>query len=499
VVWIPLHAPGSAREEMNFSRDVIEVADGIIKLKDFGRRMNISARIAVSKVWLPKDAKNQDLALELQRLNLALDILAFHWIQCRCIDLSKLTMEPWDKKDPLSDETRIEVPGFENSRYQPRNFKNMISDPMEISFFSGRRAREIIRKVLSKYGVEPNWEKALEAKDMFEKVSRPFMMTGFYGTRKYEFPEPAGGSVAANKAMKTRVKNRAAYEQGASEDNSLPDTYLDIYPWVVCNVQHKDWDHPGRPYKSEPVSEGNTILSLTAGSRRFALAAISQAEEVVEEIVPDRQVSLEKKDVVNITVTKTWGPSPLAVRGAAKSRLGGKVPEPDQSKDIDTTLELVLSDTEFEEMVKANRSVDSVEMLDEVPSPGARAVSPEKSKVPAIHPGTPCKVPDETQENSRSEAGKRILSPEKEKCSKIKKKTSKSRVPEPESSSSESSDEAEDETGSETDSSSSSSSSSEDELAKFEKFQMLWAMFEKAEKNKKKKKAKRDKKKSSRK
>ena len=87
VVWIPLNLKGSNRDRTNYPKEVMEVADGVIKLKDLGKRLNISLRTALAKVWLPKDDINQDLALRLHRLNLALEILSFFWIRCRCIDI----------------------------------------------------------------------------------------------------------------------------------------------------------------------------------------------------------------------------------------------------------------------------------------------------------------------------------------------------------------------------------------------------------------------------
>ena len=103
----------------------------------------------------------------------------------------------------LSDETRIQVPGYDKFMYQPKNFHNMqTQDIMELSFYTGRRIREVLRNVLSKYGVEPDWKKAMTSSNPNERIYRPHIMTG---SDRHEFPEDA-----AHRAMVRRVMNRFA-------------------------------------------------------------------------------------------------------------------------------------------------------------------------------------------------------------------------------------------------------------------------------------------------
>ena len=54
------------------------------------------------------------------------------------MDLSQLTIEKIDKYTMITDENRMDIPGFDDMVFQPKAYWNLGSDPMAISFFAGR-------------------------------------------------------------------------------------------------------------------------------------------------------------------------------------------------------------------------------------------------------------------------------------------------------------------------------------------------------------------------
>jgi len=76
VVWIPMNCYSL---DTVYATEILEVADLLIKIKIVGRTNGVSVRAAVAKSWMPKDVANQQRALEINRLNLALSVLSFYW------------------------------------------------------------------------------------------------------------------------------------------------------------------------------------------------------------------------------------------------------------------------------------------------------------------------------------------------------------------------------------------------------------------------------------
>jgi len=253
VVWLPMNKPGI---DTNYATDVLEVADCWIKMKDLGRKYNKSVRVALAKSWMPRNVRNQTKALRIFRLNLALEVLAYNWLRTRCIDLSRLTMELSKDDTVITPDNVMEIPGFDDHVFLPKAYRNMESDPMEVSYFSGRRAREQIRRVMKIHGVEPDWLQALNSEDKDEHIPVP----GLTARKRYEeFPKPEGGAEKCHEKVMKRIQVRYMYEAGLSEDNYLPPTGLEEYNWKMLNAQSNDFSKPKEEYKKTPISRGNLL------------------------------------------------------------------------------------------------------------------------------------------------------------------------------------------------------------------------------------------------
>jgi len=289
IIWIPIHRTGSIT---NYATDIFEVADTMIKVKDVGKKYGISVRTALAKSWMPMGLKNQVKALKICRLNLALEVLSFNWIRCRCLNFATLTMETKKEDTVITELTRMEIPGFDDLVFSPQSYRNMGSDPMEISFYSGRKARQTIRMVFLEHGIEPKWERALLATDRDERVRIPEVRHRGY---KNPLPVPAQGGDACHEAMKLRVQIRYLYERGLSDERTFPPTGLAEYPWIQLNAQSDDSSRPIDEYKQDPLSRGNIILISSMAPREHTLPnetrIVTKQREVRTNIVVRRQVS----------------------------------------------------------------------------------------------------------------------------------------------------------------------------------------------------------------
>ena len=323
IVWIPIHMTGAP---INYVTDILDIADILLKLKVVGRKTGVSVRTALAKTWLPKHVNQQVKALKLHRLNLAMEVLAFYWFRCRCVDLSKLTLIKLKEGMDVTDETRMEIPGYDGFAFNPRAYRNLISDPLEVSFFTGRRAREILRRVITVHGVEPNWARALVSRDDRERVSIPAVMDN--GSRHILSAPQAGGD-ESHGIMITRVRNQCDFEMGLSDDSSLPDTGLYKYFWEGLNAQSKNQKVKMDPYKRDPISKGNlipfTVLPTTRGKPVLTYSEKPKESESskIQENPAEREIQKVIESVTKYYVTCTPAPEPKN-RTPVQDRLGPK-------------------------------------------------------------------------------------------------------------------------------------------------------------------------------
>jgi len=505
IVWMPLHKTG---EPINYVKDIMDIADILLKLKVVGRKTGVSVRTALAKVWLPKHIKNQPKALKIQRLNLAMEVLAFYWFRCRCLDMTKLVMIKTKKDTELTDEIKMEIPGFDGFVFNPRAYRNLVSDPMEVSFFTGRRAREIIRRTLKIHGVEPKWEDALVAKVDLEKVIIPQVLEK---GKPHILSAPLAGGEASHKAMIARVQVQADYELGLSDNNILPDTGLYKYFWEGLNMQTMREGAEIDPYKRDPVARGNlipfTVLPTTKG------VPVRAYPDNVPIVIPTGGVKLQDNtknrqiDEVVEVITKYYATVPnsapdLKNKTPIQDRLGPKLEtekielisedEPhSETQEMETEGDVTViemieefisnSEEKREESGTRGEILHEVELVPQILNEGKiNEVSPKpRSKTPTKTRRSPSTSPIRPRTSTPKSSRKtREVSPEPEKP-KGKKKTAK-----PVIASSSSSEEEED-----SDSPSSESSSEEEtEEERIKRWSAMITLMEKMDQETKEKK-----------
>jgi len=99
---------------------------------------------------------------------------------------------------------------------------------MELGEHAGRQIREILRRVFMKYGLEPQWESAINSQGRFFRIPEPRV---YFNGRSRRLPEPTAGKVPPHEVVRKRAEIRQLYIAGKSEDRVLPPTHLEEYPW----------------------------------------------------------------------------------------------------------------------------------------------------------------------------------------------------------------------------------------------------------------------------
>jgi len=238
IIWQPMNGK---RFETFYKRDGTEVADTLMKIKKVSYTSKSPVRVALAKSWYPSGADKHSKALSISRLNLALEVISYYWFRCRCIDISDITMVPRTSsadgiQEEVSDEERTNLRGYEDKKFKALNYRDARRFPMEISYYPARRSREIFRKIIQVYGLEPNWEKARNSRDNYWRIDIP----AIYTDGKLEILHAPLSGERAYLAMRSRIISWVQYEEEKEYSARLPSTFLEDYEWEFLNAQSLD-------------------------------------------------------------------------------------------------------------------------------------------------------------------------------------------------------------------------------------------------------------------
>ena len=204
----------------------------MMKIKKVSYTSKSPVRVALAKSWYPSGADKHSKALTISRLNLALEVISYYWFRCRCIDISDITMVPRTSssdgiQEEVSDDERTNLRGYEDKKFKDLNYRDAKRLPMEISFYPARRSREIYRKIIQIYGLEPNWEKARNSRDNYWRIDIP----AIYTDGKLEILHAPLSGERAYLAMRNRIVTYVKYEEEKEYEACLPSTFLEDYEW----------------------------------------------------------------------------------------------------------------------------------------------------------------------------------------------------------------------------------------------------------------------------
>jgi len=234
IIWIPKSGVVGQQE---FERDVMEVADSIQKAKIYGENHGVKVEIALGKSWLPLGMAWHGDAVNIARMNNALDVLSYFWLHCRSIDFTVLTMHEMDRPE----KNPVKIQGLEKCYLVPGEYHLPREGGHTLGWFAGRKGREIIRKILVKYELEPSWEKVERSMLKFYAIPHPRI---YYNGIMRRVPEPTKGKLKPCDTFKERRKEQREYLAGRSENEKLTDTHLASYPWKHLNIQSTVENHP---------------------------------------------------------------------------------------------------------------------------------------------------------------------------------------------------------------------------------------------------------------
>lgn len=81
LIWLPVN---NRELEPYFIGDDMEVANTMVKLKDWSKEHGVSVRSGLAKLWYPRGAVNHNLALQIAWLNLAIEVVSHYWLSSQC-------------------------------------------------------------------------------------------------------------------------------------------------------------------------------------------------------------------------------------------------------------------------------------------------------------------------------------------------------------------------------------------------------------------------------
>jgi len=255
ILWIPKSGvPGL----MNIRRDILEVSDTIQRCKEYGLKYSITVEIGLGNSWLPLGKAYHKDAVVVHSFNRTLEVAGFHWYQCRVIDIAGTLLHSHPLGTDPSEMDTLKIQGLENLYPLEKMYRFPEDGGHKLSFYSGRKIREIIRRTMTKYLLEPDWRESINTDRQFFQIIAPKTCHN----RKWRtMPAPDRGLLPAHKVMKARAQIRLDYIAGESENRSLPPMLMTDYPW---NLMAARSNIPGQKQIEDvqlPVSPGNRLLT----------------------------------------------------------------------------------------------------------------------------------------------------------------------------------------------------------------------------------------------
>jgi hypothetical protein len=311
MIWQPMN--GKTAIETFYKRDILEIADTMVKIREKTKRSDLDIRAGLATSWYPSGKANHLSALRIARLNLAIELFSYYWLRARCIDLSKLTTVHRKSKlgvyEEIGEDEMVNIRGYEDEKFSPRNYRDPRRYPMVIAFFPARRAREILRKVFQIYGVEPDWEKARNARDTNWRIETPAVYTG---GKFEELPMPKEGE-RTYLDISARISFRLRFEKEQNYEGVLPSLQLAEYPWSNLNTQSLD-----------------ESLPLVTDIQEFSLSTHNQ---VLDEHIPRTQIThrIERIERIERRIDREGESSTESLKKttSALDRLGPRVKKTD--------------------------------------------------------------------------------------------------------------------------------------------------------------------------
>jgi len=246
ILWIPSH---HSKINTSFRTDILEVIDGVTKLKEFNLFYETKFTIGMGKSWFAWGHHYDEANIRVEQLNLALDAAAHYLFKCRTVNLTKFTTTD----NPTESCPRMRVETHSSFYMDPNNYIDDEDPGYRLTERPLRRMREEIRKCFKNLRVMPVWLEAQKRGDV-----RPPVM--YIRTRRIQFPvmKPSPGRTQPSKIIYERARLRVAAFRTAGFNADMP--MLPPYDWEVLRIGSTDQEVRVEPELVALTSPENQIL-----------------------------------------------------------------------------------------------------------------------------------------------------------------------------------------------------------------------------------------------
>jgi len=142
----------------DYRQDALEVLDAYEKLEEFNTFHKTMFKLGLAKMWLPRGKEYERDRVYCCRLGAALDVIGFHYIQCRVLPLGIFTTTD----DQQRGKEAVDVQHHDDMLFREDAYLNTSGYKLRDYFY--RTVRQRVRKLLRDEGVEPkDWNQARAA------------------------------------------------------------------------------------------------------------------------------------------------------------------------------------------------------------------------------------------------------------------------------------------------------------------------------------------------
>ena len=159
IIWIRSH---DSKVNTSFRTDILEVLDGVTKIKEFNLYHKTKFTIGLGKSWFAWGDQHNEAKVRVEQLNLALDAAAFYMIKCRTCNLAKFTTT----NDPTKSCRRMTVETHTTFHMDPANYVDERDPGFKLEERPLRRMREELRKLFKNLHIMPTWAEAMKNGDV---------------------------------------------------------------------------------------------------------------------------------------------------------------------------------------------------------------------------------------------------------------------------------------------------------------------------------------------
>ncbi len=155
ILWCP---STDKVECADYRQDALEVLDACEKLEEFNITHGTKFRLGLAKVWLPMGKEFERERVYCCRLGAALDVIGFHYVQCRVLALGVFTTTD----DPQKGGAVVDVQCHGDVVFREDAYLD--TSGYKLKDYCYRTVRQRIRKLLGEEGVEPkDWSESRAA------------------------------------------------------------------------------------------------------------------------------------------------------------------------------------------------------------------------------------------------------------------------------------------------------------------------------------------------